>query len=68
MNVIVKWIVNWLTMGPLKGHRTKILAGAVFVLTGLHAVGKLPLDQATYDSLLAILTAGGLLTAAEHKP
>ena len=64
---IVKQILNWLTLGPLKGHRTKIIGLVLFVLAGLKATGHLPMDEQTYLALIAILTGVGVQTAAVHK-
>jgi hypothetical protein len=42
----------------LRGKKTYITAIAIGVVTALHAAGKI--DQATYETLLALLGAGGL--------
>jgi hypothetical protein len=46
----------------LQGYKTYIIAAIVAVLAGLHAMGYI--DEATYQTLLALLSAGGLSTVA----
>lgn len=46
----------------LKGYRTYIIAAIIAILAGLHAMGYI--DEATYQTLLALLGAGGLSTVA----
>ena len=46
----------------LAGYKTYIIAGIIAVLAGLHAMGYI--DEATYQTLLALLGAGGLSTVA----
>lgn len=65
---LVKTVLNWVTLGPFKGHRTKILSTALFVLGGLKLSGKLPLDDQTYVALTTILTGAIAQTAAAHTP
>jgi hypothetical protein len=46
----------------LKGYKTYIIAALIAVLAGLHAMGYI--DEATYQTLLALLGAGGLSTVS----
>jgi len=46
----------------LKGYKTYIIAALIAVLAGLHAMGYI--DEATYQTLIALLGAGGLSTVA----
>lgn len=46
----------------LKGYKTYIIAALIAILAGLKAMGYI--DEATYQTLLALLGAGGLSTVA----
>lgn len=46
----------------LAGYKTYIIAALVAILAGLHAMGYI--DEATYQTLLALLAAGGTATVA----
>lgn len=46
----------------LQGYKTYIIAALVATLAALHALGYI--DEATYQTLLALLGAGGLSTVA----
>lgn len=67
---IVKYLLNWLSLGPLKGYRTKIIGLVLFILAGLKGTGHLPgsLTDQTYLALIGLLTGVGVQTAASHKP
>jgi len=47
----------------LKGYKTYIIAALISVLAGLHAMGYI--DEATYQTLLALLAAGGAATVSQ---
>jgi len=47
----------------LEGYKTYIIAAIVAVLAGLHAMGYI--DEATYQTLLALLAAGGAATVSQ---
>ena len=49
-------------MGFLKGYKTYIIAALTAALTLAHSLGYI--DEATYQTLLALLGAGGLSTVA----
>lgn len=67
MDKLVGYILNWLSLGPLKGHRTTVIAIALFALAGARAAGWLHLDDKTYSDLVTAISGAGLLTAAAHK-
>jgi len=46
----------------LTSYKTYIIAAIIALLAGLHAMGYI--DEATYQTLLALLGAGGLTTVA----
>lgn len=46
----------------LKGYKTYVIAALTATLTLLHSLGKI--DEATFQTLLALLGAGGLTTVA----
>lgn len=54
-----------LSLKFLEGHRTKIAAVAIAVLTLLLHLGTITQDQ--YNSLVGFLTSVGLLSAAVHR-
>ena len=64
---IVRYLLNWLTLGPMKGHRTQVIALVLFILAGLKGTGHLPFDENTYLAILGVLTGAGLQTSAAHK-
>jgi hypothetical protein len=49
-------------MGFLKGYKTYIIAALTAILTLLHSLGYI--DEATFQTLLALLASGGLTTVA----
>lgn len=53
----VKEIMKWLT-----GYKTYIIAALTAALTLAHSLGYI--DEATYQTLLALLGAGGISTVA----
>ena len=65
MKDLVKTLVEWLSVGPLKGYRTQLIwviaVGAYIAKTSGY------LDQATYDTIQGVLVPTGLLTAAYKK-
>lgn len=66
---IAKWVIdNALSAKWLSGHRTKVIAVALFALAGARAAGWIHLDDKTYADLVQIISGAGLLTAAAHKP
>jgi hypothetical protein len=46
----------------LQGYKSYIIAAIIAVLAGLHAMGYI--DEATYQTLLALLSAGAVSTVA----
>lgn len=57
---------TWLTLGFLKGHRTKLVAVVLALLTLAQNLAWITPEQ--YAQIMGFLTSIGLLTAAAHQP
>ena len=70
MQKIVAWLIEWLTVGPLKGYRTKIIALIMALLTMGKVSGWLDqiMDNETYLGIMGMLNAAAVVTASIHKP
>ena len=67
MDKLVQAILNWITLGPLKGHRTVALSFLQFVLAGMYGTGHLKMfTPEQYASVSAGLAAAIGLAAADH--
>ena len=66
MKDLIKTVLDWVSVGPLKGYRTQIIwlvAVGAFIAKG-HGL----IDQATYEIIQGAVIPTGLLTAAYKKP
>lgn len=70
MQTILKWAINLLSAGPLKGYRTVIISVLVALLTVGKTLGWLDrfIDNNTYQTIMGMLTSAALVTASVHKP
>lgn len=64
--VVVSMLKDLLQFKWLTGNRTKVAAVVIAVLT--LALNLDWLTQETYNTIVGVLTAAGLVTAAAHKP
>ena len=67
MDKLIAALINWISLGPLKGHRTIVLSFFQFVLAGLYGSHHLAwLTAEQYASVSAALAAAIGLAAANH--
>ena len=70
MTKIVQWLIQWLTLGPLRNYRTKVIAVLIGLLYTAKTSGWLDqvMDQKTFEQVVGLLTSVGLITSSVHKP
>ena len=65
MKDLVKVLLEWISVGPLKGYRTQVIA--VIAIGSYYAKVQGWIDQATFETIQGILLPAGLLTAKYSK-